>query len=39
MVFYFTATGNSMYVAKSLEENIFSIPQEYKVIATLKMIL
>ena len=28
MVFYFTATGNSMYVAKSLEENIFSIPQE-----------
>lgn len=27
MVFYFTATGNSMYVARQLEENAVSIPQ------------
>jgi len=27
MVFYFTATGNSMYVAKKLDTDIISIPQ------------
>lgn len=27
MVFYFTGTGNSLYAAKLLEENRFSIPQ------------
>ena len=27
MVFYFTGTGNSLYVAKQLEENPVSIPQ------------
>ena len=27
MVFYFTGTGNSMYVAKRLEDKSFSIPQ------------
>lgn len=27
MVFYFTATGNSLYIAKQLDENIISIPQ------------
>lgn len=27
MVFYFTATGNSLYVAKKLDENPISIPQ------------
>ena len=27
MVFYFTGTGNSLYVAKQLEENPISIPQ------------
>jgi len=27
MIFYFTATGNSLYVAKQLGENIISIPQ------------
>ena len=27
MLFYFTATGNSLYVAKNLEENRISIPQ------------
>ena len=26
MVFYFTGTGNSLYVAKQLEENPISIP-------------
>lgn len=30
MIFYFTATGNSLYVAKQLEGKIFSIPQEMK---------
>ena len=28
MVFFFTATGNSLYVAKQLDEECFSIPQE-----------
>ena len=28
MVFYFTATGNSLYVAKHLDNELFSIPQE-----------
>ena len=28
MIFYFTATGNSLYVAKQLDEERFSIPQE-----------
>ena len=28
MVFYFTATGNSLYVAKQLDEERLSIPQE-----------
>ncbi len=27
MVFYFTATGNSLYVAKQLDQNLVSIPQ------------
>ena len=27
MVFYFTGTGSSLYVAKRLEENPISIPQ------------
>lgn len=27
MIFYFTGTGNSLYVAKQLEENPISIPQ------------
>ena len=30
MVFYFTATGNSLYVAKQLDENPVSIPQILK---------
>lgn len=30
MVFYFTATGNSLYVAKRLDENTISIPQILK---------
>ena len=27
MVFYFTATGNSLYAARQLDANIMSIPQ------------
>lgn len=27
MIFYFSATGNSMYVARQIEENPISIPQ------------
>lgn len=27
MVFYFTATGNSLYIAKQLDEEVISIPQ------------
>lgn len=30
MVFYFTGTGNSLYVAKELDETIISIPQVIK---------
>lgn len=30
MVFYFTATGNSLYVAKCIDENPVSIPQAIK---------
>ncbi len=30
MIFYFSATGNSMYVAKQLDTEIYSIPQEMK---------
>lgn len=30
MVFYFTATGNSLYIAKRLDENPVSIPQVLK---------
>lgn len=30
MIFYYTATGNSLYVAKNVEENPLSIPQELK---------
>ena len=30
MLFYFTATGNSLYTAKQLEENPISIPQVMK---------
>lgn len=30
MVFYFTATGNSLYVAKCIEEYPVSIPQVIK---------
>ena len=28
MIFYFTATGNSLYVAKQLDDKRFSITQE-----------
>ena len=28
MVFYFSATGNSLYVAKHLDAEAFSIPQD-----------
>lgn len=31
MVFYFTATGNSLYVAKCIEEYPVSIPQVIKI--------
>ena len=27
MIFYFTATGNSLYVAKQLDDELISIPQ------------
>ena len=27
MVFYFTATGNSLYAARQLDANVMSIPQ------------
>lgn len=30
MIFYFTGTGNSLYAAKKLDENIISIPQILK---------
>lgn len=30
MLFYFTATGNSLYVAKKRDKHILSIPQELK---------
>ena len=30
MIFYFTGTGNSLYVAKKLDENCISIPQVIK---------
>ena len=30
MVFYFTGTGNSLYIAKQLEEKVISIPQAMK---------
>ena len=30
MVFYFTATGNSLYAAKKLDSELLSIPQELK---------
>ena len=30
MIFYYTATGNSLYVARMIEENPRSIPQELK---------
>jgi len=30
MLFYYTATGNSLYVAKKLDDDLFSIPQELK---------
>ncbi len=30
MVFYFSATGNSLYVAKQLDSDAYSIPQETK---------
>ena len=28
MLFYFTATGNSLYAAKQFDNDLFSIPQE-----------
>ena len=28
MILYFTATGNSLYVARQLDSNLLSIPQE-----------
>lgn len=30
MIFYYTATGNCLYVARQIENNVFSIPQELK---------
>ena len=30
MIFYFTGTGNSLYAAKELEEELISIPQVIK---------
>lgn len=30
MLFYYTATGNCLYVARQIEKDIFSIPQELK---------
>lgn len=30
MIFYYTATGNCLYVAKKLDHNLLSIPQELK---------
>ena len=30
MLFYFTATGNSLYVARNLDDELYSIPQEMK---------
>lgn len=30
MIFYFTATGNSLYIAKELDHDFYSIPQELK---------
>lgn len=30
MLFYFTGTGNSLYVAKQIDEHLLSIPQEMK---------
>ena len=30
MIFYFSATGNSLYVAKHLDAEVYSIPQEMK---------
>ena len=30
MVFYFTSTGNSLYVARQLDAEVRSIPQEMK---------
>ncbi len=30
MVFYFTATGNSLYAAKQFDTELVSIPQELK---------
>lgn len=30
MIFYYTATGNCLYVAKKLKDQVFSIPQELK---------
>ena len=29
MIFYFTGTGNSLYVAKQLDDERYSIPQAY----------
>lgn len=30
MLFYYTATGNCLYIAKQIEQEIYSIPQELK---------
>ena len=30
MIFYYTATGNSLFVARHIEKNPISIPQELK---------
>ena len=30
MLFYYTATGNCLYVARALDENLISIPQALK---------
>lgn len=30
MIFYYTATGNCLYLARQIEEDLYSIPQELK---------
>lgn len=30
MIFYYTATGNSLYVARKMNDELYSTPQELK---------